>query len=245
MAEGKVSFKLDLIVNLRDTTTGLPVTEREVIFHINESVVPFLSREEGIYVLMNYGRTNIDLKITVKGFLAVTIPVRYEELSEQYPFIEVAMIPIVRSYGYNSLGTLSGVMPGITDIAAISLNRTDAMLGAYLAKKNSLRLFETRRLDERSYAVFHEEEMEFEEFCIVKITEKGLLLQLQSALEKPCKPEEGIARIVRGTIDANGRYLLRVRMDGKGTKYLVRYIVDGITKFQQVEFGEETERRLE
>ena len=59
-----------------------------------------------------------------------------------------------------------------------------------------------------------------------------------------CKPEEGIVRIVRGMTDANGRYLLRVRMDGKGTKYLVRYTVFGVTKFKEFAFGDEMERRF-
>lgn len=245
MAEGRVSFKLDLVVSLLDTTTGLPITEKEVIFRKNGQDVLLMDRGEGLYVQMNQERTNEDMEIMVKGYLTVTIPIRYEELSTQYPLIEVPMIPDSKKYGYDDLGTLSGTIPGITDIAAISMTRVDAMLGAYLARKNSLRLFETRRLDEMTYAVFHQEDMEFEEFRIVKITEKGFVVHLQAPLERPCKPEEGIARIVRGMVDANGRYLLRVRKDGKGTKYLIRYTVDGITKFQQVEFGEDTERRLE
>lgn len=245
MAEGNVRYKLDLIVNLLDTTTGIPISQKEVMFRSDGQIVSMLNREEGTYILLNHGRMDMELEISVKGYHILTVPVRYERLSELFPTIEAPMIPVIMPYGYSDMCSLEGNMPGITDLAAISLSRIDALLGAYNAKKNTLRLFESRELDENDYAVLHKEDMEFEEFRIVKKTEKGMLLQLKEPLLKECKPEEGIARIVRGKTEANGRYLLRVRMDGKGTKYLVRYTVNGVTKFKKFAFGEQTEGRLE
>lgn len=244
MAEGNVSYKLDLIVHLLDTTTGLMISQREVIFSNGNHIVVMQERGDGTYILLNYGRVDMLLTIKVKGYLETVISVRYDELSPQYPTIEAQLIPVIKPYGYHDICSLEGIMPGISDIAAISLTETDAMLGAYNPKKTTIRLFSTRRLDENDYAVFHKESMEFEEFRIVKKAEKGLLLHIKEPLLMECKPEEGITRIVRGMTDINGRYLLRVRMDGKGTDYLVRYTVNGKTGYKRIAFGEQKERSL-
>ena len=244
MADGNIRYKLNLIVDLIDTTTGMPIEQKEVIFRRNGQIVSLLGRGQGMYILLNYGREDMELEVSVKGYHPITVSVRYEELSKMFPEIEVPLIPVKLPYGYVDMGTLEGELPGITELSAVSLTRIDSSLGAYNAKKNTLRLFETRALNENVYAVLHKDNMEFEEFHITKKAEKGLLLQIKESLLTECKPEEGIVRIVRGMTDANGRYLLRVRMDGKGTKYLVRYTVFGVTKFKEFAFGDEMERRF-
>ena len=245
MAEGNVSFKLDLVVCLLDTTTGFVTQERQVMFYVNGCMLPMRRRGDGMYVLMNSTCEDMDMEITVKGYLSVKVPVRYSELDSKYPTIEVPLIPEVPAYGYTDICTLTGTMAGITDIAAISTKRTDALLGAYNPKKNTLRLFESRRLDEMCYAIFHKEKMEFEEFCIVNQTDKGMLLVLKDPLTEECSPGESIVRIVFGTVEAKDRYMLRIRQDQDGTQYLIRYTVDGETRFQVVDFGAHRERRLE
>lgn len=245
MAEGSIHYKLDLIVLLLDTTTGLPIHQKEVLFQNGSHILPMLERDQGTYIIFNHGRTDMELEITVKGYMKEFVSVSYERLSKEYPTVEIPMIPMVPTYGYHDMCEVEGYMPGIEEIAAISLGEMDAKLGAYNAKKGTLRLFSTRRLDESCYAILHKEDMKFEEFSIVKKSEKGLLLYLKEPLLQECKPEEGIARIVRGKIDANGRYVLRVRKDGKGTEYLVRYTVKGITKYQHMFLNNDEERRLE
>lgn len=245
MAEGNISYKLDLVVYLIDTTTGYPIEQKEVIFRKNGSILAMLSRGAGTYILLNCDRTDAELEISIKGYHSRSLQLRYEELNSRYPILEVPMIPVLPTYGCTDICTLEGSEKGITDIAAISMTQTDAMLGAYNARKNTLRLFESRRLDEERYAIFHKEIGEFEEFRIVRQLERGLMLQLENPLVRECKPEESIVRIVHGVTDAKGRYLLRVRRDGRGTKYLVRYTVRGKTEFRQIEFGEQNERGLE
>ena len=51
MADAQISYKLDLIVRLVDTTTGRMVSQRQVIFKSDGQIVPFLRRDEGVYVL--------------------------------------------------------------------------------------------------------------------------------------------------------------------------------------------------
>lgn len=245
MAEGNISYKLDLVVYLLDTTTGYPIEQKEVLFRKNGSVLAMLSKGAGVYILLNHDRIDAQLEISVKGYLSRSIALCYEKLDAQYPALEVPLIPELPTYGCTDICTLEGSKRGITDIVAISMTQTDAMLGAYNARKNTLRLFESRRLDEERYAIFHEEIKEFEEFRIVSKSDRGMQLQLKDSLTQECKPEESIVRIVHGMTDAKGRYLLRMRKDGKGTRYLVRYTVRGKTRFQEIEFGEQNERGLE
>ncbi len=61
MAEGNVRYKLDLIVNLLDTTTGIPISQKEVMFRSDGQIVSMLNREEGTYILLNHGRMDMVL----------------------------------------------------------------------------------------------------------------------------------------------------------------------------------------
>ena len=119
MAEGNVRYKLDLIVNLLDTTTGIPISQKEVMFRSDGQIVSMLNREEGTYILLNHGRMDMELEISVKGYHTLTVPVRYERLSELFPTIEAPMIPVIMPYCYSDMCSLEGNMPGITDLAAI------------------------------------------------------------------------------------------------------------------------------
>lgn len=236
MADISISYKLDLIVELFDTTIGRSVAEKQVLFYADGRFLAMRSNRPGTYILMNHERADMKLRIEVKGYEPAEVDVCYEKLDKQYPSVEVQLIPIVKPYGYTDICELSGRIKGLTDISAISLNDKLASVCAYNAKKNTLRLFSSSRLDESSYAVLHEDSMEFEEFRVIKKTERDLLLYLAETMQGKCIPEEGVARIVRGSVDAKGRYLLRVRKDGKGTRYLIRYIIDGVTRYEEHSF---------
>ena len=61
MADAEIHYKLDLIVRLVDTTTGKAIGQRQVTFQNEEQVIPFLRRDEGLYILLNRGRNDIEL----------------------------------------------------------------------------------------------------------------------------------------------------------------------------------------
>ena len=107
------------------------------------------------------------------------------------------------------------------------------MVDSYQERKQALRLYYSKPLEESSYAIVHEQQQEFEEFRIQKRLDK-LCVRLVNPLAMPCRPEEKIARIVHGRVDENGRYLLRVLEEGDGTEYLVRYVVNGKASFKRV-----------
>ena len=99
-------------------------------------------------------------------------------------------------------------------------------------------------MEEQAYAIVYEGQMEFEEFKISKKIDK-LSLKLKEPLKRACKPEQVVNRIVRGITEESGKYLLRVREDAEGTEYLVRYVVNGETKYRRIAFSNPEDRRLE
>ena len=223
MADAEIHYKLDLIVRLVDTTTGRRIEQRQVIFQNEEQIIPFLRRDEGLYVLLNRGRGDMDLKIQVTGFLPACVKVRYAELSENFPEIEAAMIPEISTSGFIDMLTLEGHCPGMESIAAVSLKKAYGAVDSYY----------TKPLEEMSYAVIHEQQQEFEEFRIKKRLDK-LSVKLAEPLQTACRPEEKIVRIVRGMVDGSGKYLLRMQEDGSGTEYLIRYVVNGKAAFKKI-----------
>lgn len=233
MADAEIHYKLDLIVRLVDTTTGRRVEQRQIIFQSAGQVLPFLRRDDGVYVLLNHGRNDMQLEITATGYLPIKVSVHYEDLSETFPEIEAPLIPQVNAKGFIEMLTFEGCCPGLTSIAAVSLKRAYGTIAGYQEKKQILKLFYEKPLEENSYAVIHMEQQEFEEFQIKKRLDK-LSIKLAAPLQTVCRPETRIARIVRGMVEPDGRYLLRVLEDGDGTEYLVRYVVKGKASFKRV-----------
>lgn len=131
MADAEIHYKLDLIVRLVDTTTGASIRQRQVAFTVEDRVIPFLRRDEGLYVLLNRGRNDVDLTIQVTGFLPAVVKIRYAELSESFPEVEAAMIPEISTSGFIDMLTLEGHCPGMESIAAVSLKKAYGAVDSY------------------------------------------------------------------------------------------------------------------
>ncbi len=232
------------MIRLVDTTIGCSVTERRVLFMQNGQRLAFHSRGAGAYVLINGGRKDRKLTVAVRGYLETAVDIRYEELKGRYPEVYVALIPERPKYGSCDFVDISGSMPGISSIAAVCLTDPLAKVVSYNAGKRQMRLLAARRLNEKAYALIHAQTEDFEEFHVVSAKEK-LLLRLAYPLETEVRPEEEISRIVRGRVEENGDYLLRLRGGGQGMQYLVRYVVKGRTKFQKIaaDLADDSENR--
>ena len=244
MYDIQFNYKIDLIVQLVDTTTGAFVDQRQVKFLKGGKQITFLEKREGFYILLNYGKEDMDMVVEVEGYIPAKVRVCYDDLPEKYPIMEIPMIPIPKTYGYVDLLTLEGTLPGIEAIDAIALNQEYAKVAGYVEKKQVLKLFIARYMEEQAYAIVYEGQMEFEEFKISKKIDK-LSLKLKEPLKRACKPEQVVNRIVRGITEESGKYLLRVREDAEGTEYLVRYVVNGETKYRRIAFSNPEDRRLE
>lgn len=231
--ENGFCYRLDLVVRLVDTTAGGPVTQRQVRFLLNDREVSFFPKGAGIYVLINAGRKEGSLSVAVKGYLKTAVDIRYEEGKGRYPEVYVELIPERPRYGICNFTDISGNLPGISSIAAVCLTKPFATALSYHAGKRQIKLLQAKELEEKAYALIHAQEETFEEFRVLPGKNK-LLLRLEDPLETELRPEEEISRIVRGLTDEAGNYLLRLRGDGRGMQYLVRYVVKDRLRFEKV-----------
>lgn len=236
MAESIISYQLDLIVRLIDTTTGSPVSEQQILFRESGQVLALLRRDAGLYVLLNHGRRNMTLQIEADGYEPVTIAVEYERMNPKFPELEIPLIPQLRSYGFEDYYTLTGKKPGITSVVAVRLENPVATVAGYVERKQLLKLFTAKRMEENNYALLHKDRQVFEEITVVRRPDK-LSLKLLKRLTGGWRPEEPLNRIVRGSVDEDGTYLLRVRDLGGSNEYLVRYEINEEMTYEQIDFG--------
>ena len=243
MSDIKFSYKIDLIVHLVDTTTGFPVSQKNVKFFRNGRMITFLEKTEGFHILINNGREDMEIEAEVSGYMPAKAQVCYGELNQAFPEIEIPLIPIPKPYGYFGFITLEGLLPEIESVDAIALDSECARVAGYIDKKQVLKLFVAKYMEEQAYAIVHEEQMEFEEFCISKKIDR-LTLKLKNPLKMACRPEQTVTRIIRGIAYESGKYLLRVQ-ENSSTDYLIRYVVKGKTKYKRIDISNPEDRRLE
>lgn len=236
MADAEIHYRLNLILRLVDTTTGRKIKENRVIFKKENETLALMRKEEGIYLLVNYPGGDLVLDISAKGYLPTQTRICFEELPAKLPEIEVPLIPLTDRNQFTDYLTLEGQKPGLTSVAAVSFTNPHGVLISYQPRRQSIKMYYTKDFEERSYAVLHEETEKFEEFRVSRKLDK-MEIRLAAPLLDACEPKEKIARIVRGRVEPDGHYLLRVLEEGEKTEYLVRYIVDGVESFERVVFG--------
>lgn len=227
-----------------DTTTGYPVEEPQTQFIENGQPLKLMAKGGGIYIDLGTKEKNRQILLKVKGYMDQEINVDYEKMTGRYPEVFVNLIPEIPVYGYGNLTELKGQMDGITDIMAVSMTSVVARLEAYNERKQQLKLFEAGRMLENRYAILHRTTEDFEEIAI-RPTKNNLILGLKEPLSKPIQPLEEVVRIVRGRTDGSGNYLLRLREDGKGTEYLICYVVNGQKSFKRVVFDNDNPKGQE
>ena len=80
MADASITYRLDLVVRLLDTTTGKPAAQRQVAFLADGSVMAMQERDTGLYVLLNRGRNDMHLTVQAKGYLETSADICYADL---------------------------------------------------------------------------------------------------------------------------------------------------------------------
>lgn len=237
-----VRHSLDVVLQLRDTTTGKSILEHNVVFRENGKIVFFANKGGGMYVIMDTARKNTRYEIEVYGYETQTVSVEYGESQKSYRIIEVPLIPKESNNPAVDYVTIRGRMDGIERLEAVSLNTKTCFLQEYNPKKLQVIYYGNMELAEQEYALLSRNRQEYQCFQIKKvITKTGVMIR--QPLNQPCAVNDPIVRIVRGQIGEAGEYLLRLRTEGEADSYLIRYVVKGQTYYQTVD-TQETEREL-
>lgn len=245
--EGSIHNRLDLLIHLFDTTTGLVVEGRDIAFRLNGEPIRLQPREGGNYLLINQGRENGLMQIDVKGYEPCCIPVDYEALDERLPAVDAFLIPSEKLRPGVEFFTLSGHLSQITGIRAIHLARPLSGIREFDPRRRIMTVYmPNRRVDMSSvcYSLYHVNEGTFEEFSVVEEIE-GKRIRIKEPLKEPFAANSPICRTIFGQTDQEGNYLLRVRAGWRNQKHLVKYIVGGDVRYRMVDFNEPAEVQLE
>lgn len=244
MAASVIRARLDLLINLFDTTTGATVDERSVSFMRDGVPVRPESRGAGIYVFINTGREDFLMRISVRGYEDYEVKVCYEEMDERLPVCNVFLMPSENTPKAYFTQSFSGTLPFLTRIEAVNLKKCICMSEGLNKKTNVMSVYVPSGgrapMDEAVYGLLSADRSSYERIEIEEIiSEKSV--KLKNPLQGEFATNLPIARIVYGRVKDDGSYLLRVFDEGEDTKYLVRYVVGDEVRFQVVDFNDQEE----
>ncbi len=232
-----IHYKLDLLVRLIDTTTGMTVEERNVMFWRDGKAVRPVPRGSGNYVFLNCGREDCTLDIRVYGYDPCQASIRYETLDCKMPMREVFLIPSEDTGRGQPVITFSGRLSGMEAIQAVSLDAPCCTISEFNEKKRIMKLFTTHRsgMEDIYYGLIHPDRQDYEPFEVVRQTEDDSV-EISRPLKEPFSVNHPIARVIFGRAAPDGSYCIRVRDNSDRLTYLIRYVAAGEVKFKTVDF---------
>lgn len=247
MEEGRIHYRLDLMLRVMDATTGKPVTENDIRFFKDDKLQTAHGRGEGCFIFMNCGRENCLMRVEVFGFLPQTVKVDYEKMEDYLPAIDVFLIPSEKQRIGRKLLTLQGKISGLVAVEAIHPGRPVSSVLEYDSRKHTMTVFAPNRrlnLQRQYYGVFYSEDETFEDIIIKEeLSNKKVLLKEPISRVPPANAP--LCAITFGQVEEDGRYILAVPEDGKDQNYLVKFVVDGDTRYKKIDLHELSEVTLD
>ena len=224
MEASTIHHRLDLVIQLVDTTTGVAVEEPDVRFFIEGRQCWPIPRGGGNFVFINTGRRDSTLTMKVYGYETAVVDVQYEQLDNVMPLKQVFLIPSEKLAKGERLCSLTGTLQGLEEIEAVSLSQSNLCYSEFNEKKCLLKLFLARGR--------------------LSMEVPPNMVKLKEPLTETFTVNSPIARVVFGDVSPDGSYLLRVRDDAQMVRYLVRYRVNGEYRFQTVDFHQCADNEL-
>ena len=247
MEASTIHHRLDLVLQLVDTTTGNEVEEKDVQFFIEGKQCWPISRGGGNFVFINTGRRDLTLTLKVFGYEDAVINVQYEKLDERMPLLQVFLIPSERLAKGESLCSLFGTLQGLEEIEAVSLAQSNICLSEFNEKKGLMKLFLAKgrlSMGNVHYGLIGDDRQYYEHFVVTEEVPPDMV-RLKEPLAETFPVNSPISRVIFGNVSPDGSYLLRVRDNAEKLNYLVRYRVNGETRFQTVDFHQCVENELQ
>lgn len=238
MEASTIRHRLDLVIQLVDTTTGAAVEERDVRFFSDGEQCWPVQRGGGNFAFINTGRRDHTLTLKVYGYEDAVINVQYEKLDEVVPLKQVFLIPSEKLAKGDDLCSLTGTLQNLEEIEAVSLAQSNLSYSEFNEKKCLLKLFLAKgrlNMENVHYGLISEDRTHYEHFEVAEEMPPNEV-KLKEPLKETFAVNSPIARVVFGRVSPDGSYLLRVKDDATQLMYLVRYRVNGEDRFQTVDF---------
>ena len=232
MGATHIKYSIDLIVRVIDTATGKLIPSRDYTVYKNGEEVKVFVKEVGNYIFMNTGRDNFTLTVKIKNYYDKTVEVDYSVIDENLPQLDLFFVPDESYETEHRCKVLRGQTEGIESIDAVLLNNPEIRLKEYDERKKQITVFNPhyRVLDNIHYGLIAADGKSFED---ISVTETGseTTMKIDQPLAKEAQINFPLSRIIFGKISDGGEYLLRVRDDITGGRFLVRQIVQGEERF--------------
>jgi hypothetical protein len=235
-----ISYKLDLVISLVDTTNGRDVAENDVVFYKDGRRLMPERRGASTYILMNAGREDFDLITECRGFYQARTPIRYELMNERAPLAIVFLIPDVGKAGFTPICEVTGKIPKLSAIEAIGLTKPRCCINEYNARRQEMSIFQmegSRYLEDVYYGILHEQEETYEHIEIESNVDESTM-HLKYPLKEPFSVNAPICRIVFGNVEPDGTYRIAMRRISPETPAIVRYQKNGSWYFLKCDFNE-------
>jgi len=245
--EGLIRNRLDLLISLQDTTTGMVVEDRNVSFKLNGKAIRPVQRGNGNFILLNTGRENGLMQIEAYGYERYEIDVDYEKLDPAMPAVEVFLIPSENVRRGEGLLTFSGTLKGLESLEAINLDKPVCSYREFDPKHKVMTVFmPNRRMNmiHTFYGLANLSDGTYETIEVDKELPSGKV-KLKEPITGEFPQNAPICRILHGQVKKNGDFMFRVRDSGKDAVYLMKYKAGDTEKFKTVDFHNLSDVRLE
>ena len=238
MEASTIHHRLDLVLQLVDTTTGNSVGEQDVRFFTEGRQCWPIPRGGGNFVFINTGRSDFTLTLKVFGYEDAQVNVQYERLDDVMPLLQVFLIPSENLAKGERLCSLSGKIQGLEEIEAVSLAQSNICFSEFNERKCLMKLFLAKGrliMENVHYGLISGDRTYYEHFMVTNEVPPDMV-KLKEPLTETFPVNSPISRVIFGNVSPDGSYLLRVRDNAEKLMYLVRYQVNGETRFQTVDF---------
>ncbi|MGN0343773.1 MAG: hypothetical protein ACI4EC_02310 [Lachnospiraceae bacterium] len=247
MEASTIHHRLDLVLQLVDTTTGNSVGEQDVRFFIEGRQCWPISRGGGNFVFINAGRSDCTLTLKVVGYEDAQVNVQYEKLDDVMPLLQVFLIPSENLAKGERLCSLTGKLQGLEEIEAVSLAQSNICFSDFNERKSLMKLFLAKGrlcMENVHYGLISVDRTYYEHFEVAGEVPPDTV-KLKEPLKETFSVNSPISRVIFGNVSPGGSYLLRVRDDAEKLIYLIRYRVNGEIRFQTVDLHQCIENVLQ
>ncbi|MCR5626471.1 MAG: hypothetical protein K6F99_04040 [Lachnospiraceae bacterium] len=235
-----IRARLDLVINLIDTTTGAAVNEMNVRFMKDGCPVRPEPRGDGNFIFINSGRENCLMHIEVYGYESTDLEINYETMDEQIPTSYVFLMPSEKTATGESVFGISGKLTSLESIEGIYLRKPVASYSEYNLKKNIMSLFGfvpgmEVRLDQIFYGILNDDGNGYEIFEVVG-SPGPQKVNVRDPIPESVKANQKIYRRIFGKADKEGNFKFLIRDDATVLEYVLRFVVDGQVYFRKIDF---------
>ena len=233
-----IHHRLDLVLQLVDSTTGNSVGDQDVRFFIEGKQCWPIPRGGGNFVFINTGRSDSTLTLKVFGYEDAVVNVQYEKLDNVVPLLQVFLIPSENLAKGECLCSLTGTLQGLEEIEAVSLAQSNICFSEFNERKCLMKLFLAKgrlSMEHVHYGLISSDRTHYEHFAVAEEVPPDMV-KLREPLTETFPVNSPISRVIFGNVSPDGSYLLRVRDSAELLNYLVRYRVNGEIRFQIVDF---------